>query len=92
MNEAKQGVEWKKPNNLDLKYPNKLDANQRWSLYFYWVNLYKERLIIHLEEEDQTYRREYKRYLELKEIQDIQLMKDMDVIGNYFISLLLLHL
>lgn len=69
------------PQHVNYKDPTSLKSNERWGLYWKWVDDYYKSLIANLEIMEKQYRQVYKEYEEIKLIDDIRIMKTMKVIG-----------
>lgn len=76
--------------NLDNSYVNLpesitdlnvLKMNERWALYFHWVKTTKEMFNPKIMYNEQIYKRVYKQYAELKDLENIEILNKMDVIA-----------
>lgn len=81
MDQLKSGNPPARPLIVNYDNPQLLNPNERWGLYAYWLNLYRNGLIVKLNELHEEYRDVYKQYEEVKQIEDINLMRDMQVVG-----------
>lgn len=72
--------EWQKPADTDLLKPHNMPSKSRWQLYFYWVHRYCNQLSTKLEEFGTQYRTFNKQYAEIRNIEDVNLMKHMVVV------------
>ncbi|XP_060534908.1 NFX1-type zinc finger-containing protein 1-like isoform X2 [Cylas formicarius] len=70
-----------RPEYLNLQHPENMLPDQRWQLYFYWLDLYTTFLRTEYRTLVNKYQRIYQVYNELRDIEDIQLMKDHLVVG-----------
>lgn len=61
--------------------PALLTPNERWGLYWKWLDDYNKSLITNLNKLETCYRQIYREYEEIKAIEDVQLMKSMHVVG-----------
>jgi len=64
-----------------IKDLNQLSMKQRWSLYFRWEKKIEEMLDEKLLRYKQLYTQAYNQYAELRELQNIELLKDMHVVA-----------
>ncbi|KAL3275522.1 hypothetical protein HHI36_020281 [Cryptolaemus montrouzieri] len=69
------------PNTLNAKNSKYLPLNDRWSLYFHWLNLYNDYLIRKHEAASREFRLAYKIYQEAKDLANIEILKNTLVIG-----------
>jgi superfamily I DNA and/or RNA helicase len=69
------------PERIDLKNPYNMKYEDRWKLYFHWLNLYKnyESDVLRMTSED--FPEVYKEYEQMREIEDVRTMKDALVVG-----------
>jgi hypothetical protein len=69
------------PERIDLKNPYNMKYEDRWKLYFHWLNLYKnyESDVLRMTSED--FPGVYKEYEQMREIEDVRTMKDALVVG-----------
>lgn len=81
MSEAANGLFRGKLDYIDLQNPNVMPPKLRWHLYFYWLNQYKIKLLEKKEKINREFRKDYKLYSEMRDIQDTQIMKDALVVG-----------
>lgn len=58
-----------------------MPPNSRWHLYFYWLDQFKTKLLEKRELINLDFRKDYKLYDEMREIQDTQIMKEALVVG-----------
>lgn len=58
-----------------------LSPNERWGLYWYWIEKYKKYLIELQKKLESNYQQIYKEFEEIKSIEDIKLMKQCHVVG-----------
>lgn len=64
--------------NYNLK---KLDMRQRWALYFSWVKATQDKLGLKILDLEQKYAHLYKQYSELRELENIDILKKMHVVA-----------
>ncbi|KAJ3662954.1 hypothetical protein Zmor_007268 [Zophobas morio] len=69
------------PQFVNLNQPHKIPPNDRWNLYFYWLDLYKQKLRKRLEALNKEFREVYKAYEELRDVEDTRSMKNALVVG-----------
>ncbi|XP_026822366.1 NFX1-type zinc finger-containing protein 1-like [Rhopalosiphum maidis] len=73
--------------DADIKLPRSiknvylLDMRQRWSLYFHWVKITKELFEPKIRNYEQNYTQVYKQFNELRELENIEILKNMHVIA-----------
>ncbi|XP_044747132.1 NFX1-type zinc finger-containing protein 1-like isoform X3 [Coccinella septempunctata] len=65
----------------DIRYSRYIPVNERWNLYFYWISLYKKKLLRMFDDYNVKYRKAFKVYNELKEISDIEILRGAKLIG-----------
>ncbi|XP_044753526.1 NFX1-type zinc finger-containing protein 1-like isoform X3 [Coccinella septempunctata] len=65
----------------DVRHSKHIPVNERWSLYFYWIQLYKEKLLVMYDDYNVEYRKAFELYNELQEMGNIEILKTMKVIG-----------
>ncbi|GLV42804.1 uncharacterized protein CBL_03544 [Carabus blaptoides fortunei] len=70
-----------RPLAANLTNRNILTSNERWGLYFFWLSLYRAQLLNDLNVMEEKYRKLHREYEEVKQIEDIRLMKEMYVVG-----------
>lgn len=66
---------------FNVRNSKHIPLDERWHLYFYWLKLYKERLLKIYEEYNLQYRAAIKIYNEHKNLGEAQVMKTMKLIG-----------
>lgn len=71
---------WERPFSTNLTHPHTMTAEARWQLYFHWLNLYSNRLKTKLEACGEQFRVVKKQYAEIRDIEDVNLMKRMLVV------------
>lgn len=71
---------WGRPSSTDLINPHTMPAVHRWQLYFHFLHLYSNNLRAKLETCNQQFRTLHKQYAEIRDIEDINLMKEMHVV------------
>jgi hypothetical protein len=64
-----------------IKNLNSLNMRQRWALYFKWVKMTKEMFVPKILEYENMYSDTYKHYAELKELENIEILKSRHVIA-----------
>lgn len=69
------------PEFIDLENPSKMNPNDRWALYFYLLDLYKNQLVHQKKKYDDEFKKTYKIYEEMRSIEDTKIMKKVLVIG-----------
>lgn len=84
MLKAGKGQEWQKPVDANLIHPHTMPSKSRWQLYFHWVGLYRNQLFIKLEALGEQYRTLNRQYAEVRNIEDVNLMKQMLVVRILF--------
>jgi hypothetical protein len=77
MNEMKR----KAPKLSDTVNPHQMTPEARWNLYFYWLDLYKQEQVKKLDILNKEFRKSFKIYEELRDVENANLMKDALVIG-----------
>lgn len=82
MDQGKPMVIVQMPPNTDLGKPHSMPPEDRWCLYFYWVHQYHKQIQVLLKKLSEKYQASYKQYLELREMEDIEVMRGMTVIGK----------
>lgn len=70
-----------KPQGCNLYNPWEMSANDRWMLYFYWLHIYENYLVRQLAELEGGRREIYKQFTELQHLQDVEVMRQMLVVG-----------
>ncbi|KAK4873187.1 hypothetical protein RN001_015216 [Aquatica leii] len=70
-----------KPRNCNLNNPFTMSLEERWTLYFYWLEECRLVLVQKLVDVQSTYRAKFNQWLEIRDIEDIQTMKEMLVVG-----------
>ncbi|KAK9882468.1 hypothetical protein WA026_021501 [Henosepilachna vigintioctopunctata] len=80
LDRAKQGL-INQPANINVIESECIPKDERWNLYFYWLNLYNNSLVERYETLNKTFREAYKIYCESKDLEDIKILKSMEVIG-----------
>ncbi|KAF5297413.1 hypothetical protein FQR65_LT01344 [Abscondita terminalis] len=70
-----------KPESYDLENPHTMSEDDRWHLYMYFLECYKKNIKATLLEQQQKYSTIEKRYNELKDVFDLEVMKKMTVVG-----------
>ncbi|XP_025836125.1 NFX1-type zinc finger-containing protein 1-like isoform X2 [Agrilus planipennis] len=71
----------KKPRDIDYKTPTNMKSEDRWNLYYFWVTQFLNLLFNRSKKLQQDYSKIYKQYAELKDIENLQLIRTMDVVG-----------
>lgn len=71
---------WEEPQVMNLVQPHSMPSIARWQLYFYWLGLYRNQLKNELEEKGKQYRVLNRQYSEIRDIEDVNLMKQMLVV------------
>ncbi|KAF2902959.1 hypothetical protein ILUMI_03228 [Ignelater luminosus] len=71
----------KKPTGVDLKHPHNMSPDDRWKLYFYWLHKYRILLINGLVDCQNSHSKLRKQYMEIRDIEDTEIMKRMTVVG-----------
>lgn len=66
---------------IDVRTSQYISLEDRWKLYFCWLDLYRKHLLEQYEKNYLAYRRRFEIYNELKEMANIEILKDMKVIG-----------
>lgn len=69
------------PTNIDLTNPHKMKPDDRWNLYFYWLNLYRRALEDKLRTLDRDFRLAFKTFESLRSMADTNVMKEALVVG-----------
>ncbi|XP_044269806.1 NFX1-type zinc finger-containing protein 1-like isoform X2 [Tribolium madens] len=69
------------PQNADLLNPYNMGFEDRWKLYFYWLNLHKQRESDVLKMVCEDFPTIYKEYEVMREMEDVQVMKKALVVG-----------
>ncbi|CAH0548130.1 unnamed protein product [Brassicogethes aeneus] len=77
----KQNFNVKIPEECDFYQPEEMPPNLRWKLYFHWIQELRAKLIVEKNELAELYREIYAELIELKSIEDAQIMKEHLVIG-----------
>ncbi|KAK9882471.1 hypothetical protein WA026_021505 [Henosepilachna vigintioctopunctata] len=80
LDSAKQGL-INQPANINVIESKYIPKDERWNLYFYWVNLYYNSLVEQYETLNIDFREAYQIYNESKDLEDIKILKSMEVIG-----------
>lgn len=63
------------------QHPQMLSPNSRWILYWYWVSQLREKYAKRLEELEAEHRNKMVQYEEYKQLEDLHVVKQADVIG-----------
>ncbi|EFA00122.1 NFX1-type zinc finger-containing protein 1 [Tribolium castaneum] len=69
------------PQNIDLHEPYNMKFEDRWRLYFHWLNLHKQRESDVLRMTCEDFPAIYKEYEVMREMEDVQVMKKALVVG-----------
>ncbi|KAF5286004.1 hypothetical protein FQR65_LT13001 [Abscondita terminalis] len=69
------------PRHCDWQNPHTMSANDRWELYLYWLDKYKDHLNASLEKYQTEYAAVQEQYNEIKDIFDLEVMKQMLIVG-----------
>ncbi|KAK4872846.1 hypothetical protein RN001_014875 [Aquatica leii] len=70
-----------KPRSCNLMNPHNMPGNDRWHLYLYWLNLYQQHVRKQLMQLHNYYKTIEEQYNEIRDIFDLQIMKEMSVVG-----------
>lgn len=68
-------------NQLLYKNPTRLPLKSRWTLYWSWVAALQEYLAKQLEELERRYRNKTNQYQEFKQLEDLNIVQNADIIG-----------
>ncbi|KAI4470915.1 dna2/nam7 helicase family [Holotrichia oblita] len=81
MEEGKNTKEFLLEDFVDFDEPHGILPNLRWNLYFYWLEKHRAVKKEYIEECEKQYQNCYQAYEELREIEDIALMRHKLVVG-----------
>lgn len=81
IDQRKNGEYPRPPIHVDYNNPNLLTPNERWGLYWKWVDEYIKLLTEKINKYEAEYRQLYREYEEINIIEDIKIMKRLSVIG-----------
>lgn len=74
-------MEVPQPEFVDLKVPDRMDQDSRWQLYFHWLSIYVKELRKRKETYTIKFKNVFKVYSELRDLEDVQVMKRNLVVG-----------
>lgn len=69
------------PHYVNLRFPYRMDQDSRWQLYFHWLSVYVQELKKRKEVCTKEFKKIYKVYSELRDMEDTQIMKRNTVVG-----------
>ncbi|GJQ79482.1 hypothetical protein Trydic_g16335 [Trypoxylus dichotomus] len=81
MTQGKQVKEYQIGHILSFDEPHNIHPDDRWALYFYWLEVHRAHTQEKINERRERYQALYEAYEELREIEDIQIMRHKLVVG-----------